>query len=93
MQIKTYRCIPPEKMSVSPHRLQNDFFVLINNIKTSGVNYLNVLDLLNENEKRIFTVMLKGLTMSQVADTYRCTTDEVNNVRLQIIDKFEKSAW
>ena len=80
-------------MSVSPHRLQNDFFVLINNIKTSGVNYLNVLDLLNENEKRIFTVMLKRLTMSKVADTYRCTTDEVNNVRLQIIDKFEKSAW
>ena len=80
-------------MSVLPHRLQNDFFVLINNIKTSGVNYLNVLDLLNENEKRIFTVMLKGLTMSQVAYTYRYTTDEVNNVRLQIIDKFEKSAW
>ena len=63
-------------MSVSPHRLPNDFFVLINNIKTSGVNYLNVLDLLNENEKRIFTVMLKGLTMSQLSDTYRCTTDE-----------------
>ena len=80
-------------MIVSPHRLQNDFFVLINKIKTLRVNYLNVLDLLNENEKRIFTVMLKGLTMSQVADTYRCTTDEVNNVRLQIIVKFEKSAW
>ena len=63
-------------MSVLPHRLQNDFFVLINNIKTSGVNYLNVLDHLNENEKRIFTVMLKGLTMSQVADIYKCTTDE-----------------
>ena len=76
MQIKTYRCIPPEKMSVSPHRLPNDFFVLINNIKTSGVNYMNVLDLLNEKEKRVLSQLLKGLKLSQVADIYKCTTDE-----------------
>ena len=54
---------------------------------------MNAVDLLNENEKKIFVQMLKGQTLSQVADTCRCTTDEVNNVRLQIIDKFEKSAW
>ncbi len=36
--------------------------------------------------------MLKGLTMSEVADNNRCTTDEVNNVRLQIIAKFEQSS-
>jgi len=53
---------------------------------------MNAVDLLNENEKRIFAQMLKGQTMSQVADTYGCTTDEVNNVRLQIIAKFEQSS-
>jgi hypothetical protein len=53
---------------------------------------MNAVDLLNENEKRIFSQMLKGQTMSQVADTCRCTTDEVNNIRLQIIDKFEQSS-
>jgi helix-turn-helix protein len=53
---------------------------------------MNAFDLLNENEKRILPLLLKGLPMSQVADTYRCTTDEVNNVRLQIIDKIEKAS-
>ena len=53
---------------------------------------MNSVDLLNEKEKRIFSLLLKGLSVSQVADIYKCTTDEINNVRLQIIDKFEKSA-
>jgi len=53
---------------------------------------MNALDLLNENERGIFAQMLKGLTMSQVADNSRCTTDEINNVRLQIIAKFEQSS-
>ena len=51
---------------------------------------MNALDLLSENEKRILSQMLKGLTMSEVADIYKCTTYEVNNVMSQIIDKFEK---
>jgi hypothetical protein len=51
---------------------------------------MNAFDLLNEGEKRVLSQMLKGLTISQVADIYSCTTDEVNNVRLQIINKFEK---
>jgi hypothetical protein len=53
---------------------------------------MNAFDLLNANEKRIFSKLLKGLPMSQVADIYMCTIDEVNNVRLQIIAKFEQSS-
>jgi DNA-binding CsgD family transcriptional regulator len=53
---------------------------------------MNAIDLLNEKEERIFSLLLKGLSMSQVADIYRCTTDEVNNIRLQIITKFEKAS-
>ena len=53
---------------------------------------MNAVNLLNENEKRILSLLLKGLTLSQVADTCRYTTDEVNNVRLQIIAKFEQSS-
>jgi hypothetical protein len=53
---------------------------------------MNAFDLLNDGEKRILSQMLKGLTLSQVADIYKCTADEVNNVRLQIIAKFEKSS-
>jgi helix-turn-helix protein len=53
---------------------------------------MNAVDLLNENEKRILSLLLKGLNVSQVADTDKYTTDEVNNVRLQIIDKFEQSS-
>jgi hypothetical protein len=62
------------------------------NISTSGANYMNAVDLLNENEKRILSLLLKGFNVSQVADTYSCTTGEVNNVRLQIIAKFEQSS-
>jgi DNA-binding CsgD family transcriptional regulator len=43
---------------------------------------MNAFDLLNEKEKRVLSQMLKGLTLSQVADIYKCTTGEVNNVRL-----------
>jgi hypothetical protein len=53
---------------------------------------MNIVDLLNKNEKRILSLLLKGLPLSQVADIYMCTADEVNNVRLQIIAKFEQSA-
>jgi hypothetical protein len=53
---------------------------------------MNVVDLLNGNEKRILSLLLRGLNVSQVADNSRCTADEVNNVRLQIIAKFEQSS-
>ena len=53
---------------------------------------MNALDLLNENEKRLFAQMLKGLTLSEITDSNRCTTDEVNNVKLQIIAKFEQAS-
>jgi helix-turn-helix protein len=53
---------------------------------------MNALDLLNENEKRILPLLLKGLSMSKVADIYCYTTDEVNNIRLQIIAKFEQAS-
>ena len=79
-------------MSVLPHRLLNNFIVLITRINNSGANYMNAVDLLNENEKRIFAQLIKGLTLSQVADMYRCKTDEINNVRLQIIAKLEQSS-
>ena len=51
---------------------------------------MNAFDLLNENEKRVLSQLLKGLTLSQVADIYNYTTDKVNNVRLQIIAKLEQ---
>jgi DNA-binding NarL/FixJ family response regulator len=53
---------------------------------------MNAVDLLNENEKRILSLLLRGLNVSQVADSYRRTPDEVNNIRLQIIEKFEQSS-
>ena len=59
---------------------------------TSGANDMNAVDLLNKNEKRMLALLLKGFNVSQVADTYSCTTGEVNNVRLQIIAKFEQSS-
>ena len=79
-------------MSVSPYGLPENFLVLINYIKISGANYMNALDLLNEKEKNIFAQMLKGLSMSEVADNNMYTADEVNNVKLQIIAKFEQSS-
>jgi len=53
---------------------------------------MNAFDLLNENEKRILPLLLKGVPMSQVADIFRCTVDDVNNSRLRIIAVFEKSS-
>ena len=53
---------------------------------------MNAVDLLTENEKRILSLLLRGLNVSQVADSYRRTPDEVNNIRLQIIEKFEQSS-
>ena len=79
-------------MSVLPHRLLNNFIVLISRINISGANYMNAVDLLNENAKRILALLLRGLIVSQVADSYRRTPDEVNNIRLQIIEKFEQSS-
>ena len=53
---------------------------------------MNAVDFLNENEKRILALLLRGLNVPQVADIYRWTPDEVNNIRLQIIEKFEQSS-
>ncbi len=53
---------------------------------------MNVLDLLNENEKRVFSQLLKGLPISQVADTQGFTTGEANKIRLRIIAKFEQAS-
>ncbi len=53
---------------------------------------MNAVDLLNENEKRILAMLLRGLNVSQVADRSKSTPDEVDNIRLQIIDKFEQSS-
>ena len=79
-------------MSVSPYGLPEDFLVLINYIKISGANYMNALDLLNEKEKNIFVQMLKGLSMSEETDNNMYTADEVNNVRLEMIAKFEQAS-
>jgi DNA-directed RNA polymerase specialized sigma subunit len=53
---------------------------------------MNAVDLLNEKEKRVLSMLIKGLSMSEVADIYECTTYEINRVRLQIIDKFDKAS-
>ena len=53
---------------------------------------MNAVDLLNENEKRILALLLRGLNVPQVADSSRWTPDEVSNIRLQIIEKFEQSS-
>ena len=53
---------------------------------------MNALDLLNEKEKRIFSQMLTGLNMSEVADVNKCTPDDVNSVRLQIVTKLEQAS-
>ncbi len=51
---------------------------------------MNSLDLLNGKEKRVLSLLIKGLSMTQVADIYECTTYEINRIRLQVIDKFDK---
>jgi hypothetical protein len=53
---------------------------------------MNAFDLLNENDKIILLLLLKRTPMSQVADLFRCTVDDVCNVRLQMIAKFEQAS-
>ena len=53
---------------------------------------MNSLDLLNGKEQGVLKLLIKGLSMSEVADMYECTTYEVNRIRLQIIDKFDKAS-
>jgi hypothetical protein len=53
---------------------------------------MNAVDLLNEKEKRILSLLLRGLNVSQAADRSRWTPNEVDNIRLQIIEKFEQSS-
>ena len=53
---------------------------------------MNAVDLLNENEKRILSLLLRGLNVSQAADRTRWKPYEVDNIRLQIIEKFEQSS-
>jgi len=52
---------------------------------------MNPLGLLNVKEK-ILSLLIKGLSMSQVAAMNECTAIEKNRVRLQIIDKFDKAS-
>ena len=51
---------------------------------------MNAVDLLNGKEQRVLKLLIKGLSMSEVADMYDCTTYEINRVRLKIIEKFDK---
>ncbi len=51
---------------------------------------MNIFDILNNREKEVLSLMLKGLPISKVADIYNLTIDDVNNVRSIIITKLEK---
>jgi transcriptional regulator len=53
---------------------------------------MNAFDILNENEKRVLSQRLKGLTLEQVADTAGCTKDEVNIIWQKIIAKIKKAS-
>jgi hypothetical protein len=53
---------------------------------------MNAVDLLNEKEKRILSLLLRGLNVSQAADRSRWTLNEVDNIRLHIIEKFEQAS-
>jgi hypothetical protein len=53
---------------------------------------MNAFDLLSENEKVILLLLLKRSSMSQVADLFSCTVDDIFNVRLQMIAKFEQAS-
>jgi hypothetical protein len=53
---------------------------------------MNAFDLLNENEKIILLLLLKRSPMSQVADLFSCTVDDVDDVKLQMIAKFEQAS-
>ena len=53
---------------------------------------MNALDLLDQKEKKIFVQLLRGQSVSELAEAYRCKADEINNVKLQIIAKLEQSS-
>ena len=53
---------------------------------------MNAYDLLNENEKIILLLFLKGTPTSQVAYLFSRSTDVINNVRLEIIAKLEQTS-
>jgi hypothetical protein len=54
---------------------------------------MNTYDLLNENEKIILLLFLKRTPMSQVAYLFSRPTDVINNVRLEMIAKFEQASF
>ena len=53
---------------------------------------MNAFDLLNINEKIILQLFLKRTPMSQVAYLFSRPTDVINNVRLEMIAKFEQAS-
>ena len=53
---------------------------------------MNALDLLDQKEKKIFVQMLRGQSVSEVAENNRCKADAIKNIRLQIIAKLEQSS-
>jgi hypothetical protein len=53
---------------------------------------MNAFDLLDINEKIILQLFLKRTPMSQVAYLFSCPTDVINNVRLEMIAKFEQAS-
>jgi hypothetical protein len=79
-------------MSVSPYRHTEDFIILIKQHKKSEINYMNAFDLLDMNEKIILQLFLKRTPMSQVAYLFSRPTDVINNVRLEMIAKFEQAS-
>ena len=53
---------------------------------------MNAFDILSENEKVILLLFLKRSPMSQVADLFSCTVDDVDDIRLQMIAKLEQAS-
>jgi hypothetical protein len=53
---------------------------------------MNAFDLLDINEKIILQLFLKRTPMSQVAYLFSRPTDVINNVRLEMIAKFEQAS-
>ena len=53
---------------------------------------MNAFDLLNENEKVLLLLFLKGKPTFQVANLFRRTPDVINDVRLQMIAKLETAS-
>ena len=53
---------------------------------------MNAFDLLDINEKIMLLLFLKRTPMSQVAYLFSRQTDVINNVRLEMIAKFEQAS-